>query len=219
MTAKSPRRGGYNPHDKQDKPASWSLPYGAKTPHDAERMEAARIGLDAMLMDMDRKWGNGRLVMICRDNARAGYRRGWMAWSQAALSGDVDAFVRISEGLVRTLRIMDAQATEDGHAALPGDVIEAQLDDGRVLAIYRTSAEASAAVKDGRDVVAVSAAEIARLWPQFEVVGAIFDAWPGARVSSVVRPRSESFAADWARGDDLALHGDEAGIPVLPEEE
>jgi len=184
-------------------------PNGYRTPGGMDRVTSALVGLDAVAVELERKWGVGRLVTLCRDNTRLGFRRGWVQFAEAEQSGDVDRTVAIVGGLIRCWRIMDAQATEDGHQPLAPDVWEARLDDGRVLAICRTNAEAAAVQRDGRASIAYSMAEIARLLPKLDLLGAIKVEFPGAVVERI-SPRTEGFAESWATSDPFheMLHGD-----------
>jgi hypothetical protein len=187
-------------------------PYGVgpRTPDGMDAVTAALVGLDAVAVELERKWGVGRLLTLCRDNARLSFRKGWTSYHKAAVVGDHERMVAIIPGLIRLWRIADAQATEDGHQPLTPDVWEAWLPDGRVLAIARTNAEAIAVQRSGRATVAYSMAEIARLLPKLETMDAVKQEFPGAVVEKLVQT-GEGFAESWATSDPLhdMLHGHE----------
>lgn len=194
----------------QKRPAG---PYGSgpRTPEAMDAVTAALVGLDAVAVEMERKWGTGRLLTLCRDNARLSFRRGWEQYHQAAAVGDAERMVAVIPGLIRLWQIADAQAVEDGHQPLVPDVWETRLPDGRVLAIARTNAEAIAVQRDGRATVAYSLAEIARLLPKLELMDCVKQEFPGAVVQRVVQ-HDEGFAESWATADPLhtMLHGETA---------
>lgn len=205
-------------------PSSGAKPIGPKTPDEQDLVTSSLIELDRIAADYERKWGTGRLVTICRDNARLSFRKGWASWREAAAKGNAQAMQGVLDGLKQLWRIADAQATADGHQPLTADVWEARLEDGRVLAIARTNAEAIAAQREGRATVALTMAEIARLWPKLEMLDAIKTEFPGATVERVIQ-NGEGFAESWVTADPLheLLHGvdvvdqtamevDEAGV-------
>lgn len=182
---------------------------GPRTPEAMDQVTAAMIGLDEIAATFERKWGVGRLVRLCRDNARLSFRRGWQRWHDAGLRGDVQTMLQVIEGMKQLWRIADAQATEDGHAPLSPDVWEVRCDDGTVLAICRTNAEAIAAQREGRATVAYDLTEVARLLRRVEIVDAIKREFPGATVGKTVQ-LDETYAESWVRADALheVLHGE-----------
>lgn len=196
----------------QQKPApKAAAPYGYRTADDADRVTAAMIGLDEIATTMERRWGMGRLIRLCRDNSRLSFRRGWVQWQEAALAGDAGRMLTIIAGLKLLWGIMDAQAVADGHRPLAPDVWEVRLDDGTVLALCRTNAEAAAVQREGRATVAYSLQEVARLLPKLDLLGAVKVEFSGAVVERVIQT-SEGHAESWATNDPFheILHGDEA---------
>lgn len=175
---------------------------GPKTPDEQDLITASLVGLDAVSVEMERRWGVGRLVTLCRDNARLSFRKGWTAWQEAIARGDAQTAQGIVEGIKRCWAIMDAQAVADGHQPLSPEVWEARLDDGRVLAIARTNAEAIAVQREGRATIAYSLAEIARLLPKLEMMDAVKTEFHGATVEQVIQ-KTEGFAESWATTDPL----------------
>lgn len=187
---------------RNDKPTSTAKQTGPKTPDDLNRLTAAYVGLDAVAYEFERRWGVGRLITLCRDNTRVSFRRGSLMLQEANAARDTNAAVSVIEGLKKLWGMMDAQATADGHQRLSDEVWEARLEDGRVFALCRTNAEATEALRSGRATVAYSMAEIARLLPRLDLLGAIKTEFPGAIVERVT-PRSEGFAESWATSDPL----------------
>ena len=102
---------------------------------------------------------------------------------------------------------MDAEALAAGCSPLAPVVWEALLEDGTVLAIVRTGAEASAVATQGRAVAVWSMEEVARVLGKLTMANMVKLEFPGARVEQVTR-RTEGFAAEWASGRDT----DDSGI-------
>jgi hypothetical protein len=180
------------------------------TPDEQDMVTSSLIELDRIAADYERRWGVGRLVTLCRDNARLSFRKGWQAWHDAAAKGDAQAMQKVLQGLKQLWTIMDSQATADGHKPLSAEVWEVRLADGRVLAIARTNAEAIAVQRDGRATIAYTLDELARLLPKLEMMDAVKTEFPGATVERVIQ-HSEGFAESWVTADPLhdMLHGAE----------
>ena len=114
---------------------------------------------------------------------------------------------RLTPKIAQAIQAMEQEAEAAGHAPLSPTAWEAPLADGRVLAVCRTFAEASAlqGTSDGRERVVWTMEELAAVLPQLELIHQVKLAFPGARVSSTVQ-RTESFAHDWATDDMPELH-------------
>lgn len=184
-----------------------------RSPHDTERCILAITPVDEAFRASEAKWGVARLERLVGTASLAAYRRGWTLWREAVLEGNADQLEAVGPKMVIALQVMDAEATAAGHKPLSGDRWEAATDDGRVLVVVRTQAEAHAIArepKDGRDVVVWTMDELARMVRALESVDAVKLAFPGAevvRLSGV--QRSEGFVSDWATSDPLleTLHG------------
>lgn len=181
----------------QAKPVQAS-PIGAKTPVDHDRIQAAVIGVDQAWRDVEATWGAGRLPALVSDATRLSLRRGMDAWQTALTYGDADVVENLAPKIRAALVFMEREATTLGHAKLTPEVWETRREDGTVIAIVRTQAEASAVVRDGRALEVWTLEEIARVLPAN--VTNIKKAFPGARVSRVVS-RDEGFAQEWVTAD------------------
>jgi len=180
---------------------------------------SAMIGFDEIARSTETKWGVGRLVSLVSDATRLSFHRGWEAWHAAQATREPAAMIAIIGKMIRLLGIMDAEAARLGHAPLDPTVWETRAPDGRVLAIVRTAAEASAVVREGRAMTVYTLEEIARLLRKVEMIDAIKLEFPGARVSRVTQ-LDEGFADSWATAEPCheALFGDQTA-PVKPKRE
>lgn len=190
-----------------------------RTPSDRDRMTAALAPIDQAFMSSEARWGVGRLEMLVSTTTLASYRRGWVAYRQAITDGDATALESIAPKMLAALAFMDREATAAGHQPLAVERWEAALEDGSVLVVVRTMAEAHAIARDksdGRSLVVWSMAELARMLPTLEITHAAKEAFPGAEVVRVGGERAasgvqmaEGQVADWARDEPLydVLHG------------
>ena len=187
--------------------------------YDQDAVTAAMIGFDEAARASEAKWGVGRLVSLVSDATRLSFHRGWEAWHKAQTDRDEYTLLAIIPKMVRALGIMDAEAARLGHAPLDINVWETRAPDGRVLAIVRTAAEASAVVRSGRAMTVYTLEEIGRLLRKIETIDAIKLEFPGARVSRVTQ-LDEGFADSWATAEPCheALFGDQTA-PVKPRRE
>lgn len=179
-----------------------------------DRMTAALAPIDQAFAASEAKWGVARLERLVSSATLASYHRGWTAYRDAIASGDAAAVEQIAPKMIAALAFMDRQAEAGGHAPLAVTRWESILEDGSVLVIVRTQAEAHAIARDKSDtrqLVVWTMAEIARMLPMLEATNTIKTAFPGAevvrtgaeRVASGVQ-MTEGQVADWATHDPLA---------------
>lgn len=175
---------------------------------DSDRLIAALAPADEAFRASEAKWGVARLERLVSSATLASYRRGWVRYREAIDTGDAAAVEEIAPKMVAALAFMDAEATAAGHAPLSVERWEAPMEDGRVLVVVRSLAEAHAIARDKtetRDCVVWSLAELARVLPTLEAVQAVKIAFPGAeavRVKSGV-VTTEGQVADWVRDDPI----------------
>lgn len=154
-------------------------------------------GLDLIAVDMERKWGIGRLRLLVSDLLRAKFdaQRGKL---EAAIASGRETYVRVqAEGMRKAWRALDKAATETGGQPLSPQVWECVLPEtGEIVAIVRTEAEASAVCRHGR---VFTLAEIARLIAALgDTVLGVKQAFPGAEIT-----RTGPATIDWKEGDPI----------------
>lgn len=185
----------------------------AKTANDRDRMTAALAPVDEAFRASETKWGVARLERLVSTATLDNYRKGWKVYRQAIADGDAAAVERIAPKMTTALNFMDHEAAARGHAPLSVDRWEATLEDGAVLVVVRTLAEAHAIARDKSDtrlLVVWTLAELARMLPTLEITHAVKGAFPGATVVRVGGDpvvsgvqESEGAVADWVRDEEL----------------
>lgn len=179
-----------------------------KTHGDHDRWLLATRDADEAFRASEAKWGIGRLERLVSRATLEAYRKGWLAYREA-LAGSIDDLERIAPKMVRALHAMDAEATAAGHGPLEVTRWEAATNDGRVLVLVRTVAEAHAIAREPKadgapELVIWSMEEAARVLSAYGVVSDIKAAWPGAECvrASGVQMR-DGAVHDWAVSDPL----------------
>ena len=160
-------------------------------------IQAIIDGLDQVAVEMERKWGVGRLRLLVGDFLCAKFDVQQDKFD-AAIRTNRETYIRAqAEGMKRGWTALDKAATEAGHAPLSPEVWECVLpSSSEVIAIVRTDAEAHHVCRECR-VFTVD--EIARLIDGLPDL--LLDAkqvFPGAKVIRVGKPE-----IDWDRGDEL----------------
>ena len=160
-------------------------------------IQAIIDGLDQVAIEMERKWGVGRLRLLVGDFLCAKFDA-QKDKLDAAIQTNRETFIRAqAEGMKRAWTALDKAAGEAGHMPLSPEVWECSLpSSGEVIAIVRTEVEAHHVCRECR-VFTVD--EIARLIDGLP--DAVLEAkrvFLGATVTRVGKPE-----IDWSRGDDL----------------
>jgi hypothetical protein len=146
--------------------------------------QALTDGLDAVVDQLERKWGIGRLRLLVDDDLRARFDEQKRRLSYALANGDEDAIAAQTLGMKRGWQALDDAATSAGAQPLAPEVWEARLSDGTVVTVVRTEAKAQHVCRDGVEVYTM--AEIAQL---IEPLGAdirkVKTSFPGAVVAEI----------------------------------
>nr|WP_321986166.1 hypothetical protein [uncultured Lichenicoccus sp.] len=195
---------------------------------DADLIQAEIIPVDEVMRASERKWGVGRLICLIEPAILARWKIGFDKWNAAIDSGDMQAVRELAPKIRQALAFMDKQATDAGHAPLVISSFETALEDGRVLCLVRTAAEASAAVQqaEGRHLVVWSMEELARVLPKLETLYVTKALFSGSRVEGLV-PRDEMAPQRWvSNGRWNEIHQQDAAAlrgywqePLTPGEE
>ncbi len=145
-------------------------------------------GVDAVAVEMERKWGVDRLRLLVDADLRAKFDRQQAKLNAAIWSGDLDDLQRECPRMITAWRVLDAKATEAGAAPLSPAVWETALSDGTLLAIVRDNADAHAVLADGRLTQVWTLDEVARCIEAFPAVVKAKAAFPGATVKQPTKP-------------------------------
>lgn len=171
-------------------------------PWTAERITAVVLGVDAAWRAAEAKWGVGRLPVLVSDTTRLQLRQGMDKWQAAIAESDAAEIERLGPLIRGALKFMDGEAERLGAAPLAVNAWETIRDDGTVVVIVRTGAEASAVVREGREVEVWTLDEVARVLPR--AVGDVKRLFPGAKVSRVVT-HDEGYAQEWITSDPILM--------------
>ena len=145
--------------------------------------------VDHTARELELKWGPGRLRLLVDEDLRGKFDRQRVKFNAAVWELDDRQTEKHAGAMQRAWQALDEAAVEAGAAPLDPDVFEAAMDDGTVVAICRSDAEAFVAADrfkaDGRSVNVWSVHEVARMvaaWPEVVEVKRHF---PGAAVEGV----------------------------------
>lgn len=162
---------------------------------DAAMLQGFFEAADAQRIEMERKWGVGRLEALAALHAPVllarfrGQQARWRAalkdaWEADFLTRDALTLAEQKTGsMQRAWLALDASAEEAGHRAIAPWVWEARLEDGTVAAFVQTDAEASKVIAEGRHVLVYTLDEVAAL---LQLVPTVLSAakveFPGAKL-------------------------------------
>ena len=124
---------------------------------------AALDEADALAIELERKWGCGRLRLLVPTEMRARFDSQRLKLAEAQWHGGLDHVVREAGRMVRAWRALDAAAEAAGALPLSPEVWELSLSDGTVVAVTRSLAEAHHVANDPRFVATYTLSDIASL--------------------------------------------------------
>jgi hypothetical protein len=150
--------------------------------------QAAIDGADATAVDMEAKWGCGRLRLLVDTALREKFDRQWFLFNTAIQNGDLEAVRRESARMATAWRALDRAADEAGQSRLDPYVWEITLDDGSVAALVPDMANAKQVIASGRDVRVYDVEELGHILSHWNEINAVKATWPGATVEKVRRP-------------------------------
>lgn len=154
---------------------------------------------DVVALEMERKWGIGRLRLLVGPELREKFDRQRLMFNQAVWHGqDLEQVRRESQRMATAWRALDRAVTEVGKRPVPAEFVECPLPDGSVAVIVpdnapvevmqfdgRYNAPGEAVQVDGRSVSVWTASEIGRVLAAFPAVSRAKAAFPGATVTAV----------------------------------
>jgi len=136
-------------------------------------LDASVNGVDAAAKNAEAVWGYERLPDLVSQETRVKFELAKTRWRVALdaaygsaypTQAQVDAVVAYSQTMMRAWPRLIAEATERGFKPIDPDVWETTCDDGSLLAVVRTSAEANHVASNGRYRVVLTMAEVAHLF-------------------------------------------------------
>jgi len=163
------------------------------------KVQSALIEFDRAVTDIEDRWGVDRLPELVDHNLREKFYK-QRERLDAAIQSDVGTEVqREAEVMLKGYKHLIKAAEVNGFAELTGEVWEAQMPDGRVLAVAKTIDEANKAARDNRDMVVYSIDEMARVlcgWEEFKLATMAKHTFPGAEVVEIRERNTEELKDD-----------------------
>jgi hypothetical protein len=141
--------------------------------------------LDLVAIDMERKWGCGRLRLLVDVAMRVKFDRQRYLLNQALWHGELEDVITQARRMVAAWRALDRAAEAAGKAELDTEVWEVVTPGGAVAAIVRDPHQAAKVAAQDRAVRVYTLDEIGRLiegFPELSKAKAVF---PGAYVEKV----------------------------------
>ena len=144
-------------------------------------------GVDAVEIEMENKWGCGRLRLLVPADLREKFDRQRFKLAAARRSGDLEGLRIECERMKLAYRTLDAHAAASMRQPLDPQVWEVAMEDGTVLAIVPDRERAALVRSEGRRVVVYTLDEISRLVALHGFVTQAKLQWPGAEVVRVAK--------------------------------
>ncbi len=161
-------------------------------------IEEAVKPLDRVAVEMEGKWGAGRLARLVSPATAARFGAAREKLDAAIRENDADAVAHRAAVVIRGWQALDAEATANGADALPPKTWSVKDDDGRdyTLVLDRADVHLVASLSDAPERV-VTVSELLVAWralrDRASGVEAVKRQWPGATIERL----------DETRGDEL----------------
>lgn len=141
--------------------------------------------LDLVAIEMERKWGAGRLRLLVDVPLREKFDRQRYLINQALWHGELQDVIREARRMIAAWRALDRAAEAAGRQGLATEVWEVTLANGAVAAIVRDPHHAHKVAAENRSVRVYTLDEIAHLLHGFPELAKAKEVFPGASVEQV----------------------------------
>lgn len=141
--------------------------------------------LDLVAIEMERKWGAGRLRLLVDIPLREKFDRQRYLVNQALWHGELQDVITQARRMVSAWKALDRAAEAAGKGTLEPEVWEVTMADGVVAAIVRDPHHASKVAADNRHVRVYTLSDIAHLIKSFPELIKAKQTFPGAYVEAV----------------------------------
>jgi hypothetical protein len=141
--------------------------------------------LDLVAIDMERKWGCGRLRLLVDTVMREKFDRQRYLVNQALRHGDLQDVIAQSRRMIAAWRALDRAAVAAGKPELDTQVWEVTMPNGAVAAIVRDPHQAGKVAAQDRSVRVYTLEEIGHLIHGFPELSKAKTVFPGAYVEKV----------------------------------
>jgi hypothetical protein len=160
----------------------------APLPIDRTPIGDALEPLDRVAIEMEGKWGVGRLQRLVTPEMAAKFSSAREKLNDAIRDNDLEAVVSKAAVLIRGWHALDKAATEAGHKTYPEGVWSAKHR-GTTYTICLDRADVNKVAKDAADPAhVVTLAELLLVWDEFQgkrVISETKSLFPGATVERV----------------------------------
>jgi hypothetical protein len=151
--------------------------------------------LDALAIEMERKWGADRLRLLVDRDLRVKFDRQRYLINQAIWYGQLEDVRREARRMMAAWRVLDKAATEAGAKVLPPTVWEGATSKGAVVAIVQSPHDLRDVAAEGRHMAVYSVEDVVRLIEAFPSLISAKAAFPGATVTQVWTGRRDPLDA------------------------
>ena len=141
--------------------------------------------LDLVAIEMERKWGAGRLRLLVDTVLREKFDRQRYLVNQALWHGQLQDVIMQARRMITAWQVLDRAAAAAGRPELDTQVWEVALPDGAVAAIVRDPHQAGKVAAENRDVRVYTLNEIGHLIHNFPELSKAKIVFPGATVEKV----------------------------------
>ena len=167
---------------------------------------AALDGVDALAIELERKWGVDRLRLLVSRETRERFDRQRYKLRQAVEHGQLIEVQTEAERMLRAYRYADNEATEAKASPMQPEVWEVALPDGEVVALVRDTPTAHAVLAEGRQVAVYTLDEVAHLISHYQMIKAAKMTFPGAVVVATRWPTDPLRDIDSPTGLDSPMN-------------
>ena len=161
---------------------------GLPAPPVYTELDAAKDAVDACVVELERKWGMGRLLAVCRDqDLRRKMENTLREFNRALYDNDAKLAKQSGSGVIKGYSILEQHAKSIGAEPLTaGREMEATMKDGRVLVIVPSHDSWQKREDDKRDLCVMQISDIATiLESKFEMVKEVATHFPGMTIERV----------------------------------
>lgn len=153
-----------------------------------EALDAA----DMLGVEMDRKWGVGRLRLLVGGQMREKFDRQRYLMAQSRWEGTLEDVKRESARMATAYRALDAAATAAKAAPVDAQVWEVAVPSGMlkgaVLAIVKNDEAMAKVAAEGRNVIVITLDEVARIIGYDHDTLMVKQTFPGAQIEPAKAP-------------------------------
>ena len=162
-------------------------------------IQAAIESLDMVAVEMERKWGVGRLQRLVSPEMAARFAASRERLNHTIETKDIDAITERVQNHIKGWHAMDAMATADGHPVNPAGVWTASVGGLSYSVVYNEADLPKVAQQDAK---AVTLTELLLVYQSVEGdVAPVKAAFPGAKVRAIRAKKKE-------RDDSIDYWGD-----------